>query len=83
LATSALGIPRSTASSTFTLRSFEYARMPNSFAEDQTSCKPLLQLDAIQGSGLTPRPFLVPGNGRSAAACPSTVYLSSQKAASR
>src|SRR5918994_3432907 len=42
LATSALGLPRSTASSTFTLRSFEYARMPNSVAEDQTSCKPLL-----------------------------------------
>ena len=44
LATSALGIPRSTASSTFTLRSFEYALMPNSFAEDQASRKPLSQL---------------------------------------
>jgi hypothetical protein len=39
--TSALGIPRSTASSTFTLRSFEYALMQESFAEDQVSCKPL------------------------------------------
>src|SRR5215212_4858002 len=41
LATCALGIPRSTASNTFTLRSFEYALMQESFAEDQASCKPL------------------------------------------
>src|SRR5215212_1437383 len=56
-ATSALGIPRSTASSTFTLRSFEYARMPNSFAEGQVSCKPLLQerTDRPVGASLTDR----------------------------
>ncbi len=41
LATSALGIPRSTASNTLTLRSSEYALMLNSFAEDQVSRKPL------------------------------------------
>jgi hypothetical protein len=40
-ATSALDIPRSTASSTFTLKSFEYARIPRSFAEDQLSRNPL------------------------------------------
>ncbi len=34
-ATSLRGTPRSTASSTLSLRSFEYALMPGSFAEDQ------------------------------------------------
>jgi hypothetical protein len=43
LATSALGIPRSTASNTFTLRSFEYALMQHSFTEGQVSCNPLLE----------------------------------------
>jgi hypothetical protein len=41
LATSSRGIPRSTASNTFSLRSFEYALMRNSFAEDQLWRKPL------------------------------------------
>jgi hypothetical protein len=41
LATSALGIPRSTASYTFTLRSFEYALMRESLDEDLASFKPL------------------------------------------
>jgi hypothetical protein len=41
LATSALGIPRSTASNTLTLRSSEYALMQDSFVEDQASRKPL------------------------------------------
>ena len=41
LATSSRGVPRSTASNTFTLRSFEYALTRSSFAEDQLSRKPL------------------------------------------
>ena len=41
LATSFLGIPRSTAANTLSLRSFEYALMRNSFVEDQPSSKPL------------------------------------------
>jgi hypothetical protein len=41
LATSALGLPRSTASNTFSLRSSEYALIQDSFAEDQVSRKPL------------------------------------------
>ena len=36
-ATSLRGIPRSTASNTLSLRSFEYAFMPGSFHEDQPS----------------------------------------------
>ena len=40
-ATSLRGIPRSTASNTFSLRSFEYAFMLGSFHEDQTSRNPL------------------------------------------
>src|SRR5215216_1614730 len=41
LATSLRAIPRSTASSTFTLRSSEYALMQDSFVEDQVLRKPL------------------------------------------
>jgi hypothetical protein len=41
LATSFLGIPRSTAANTLSLRSFEYALMRNSFVKDQPSSKPL------------------------------------------
>jgi hypothetical protein len=52
LATSALGIPRSTASNTFSLRSFEYALMRNSFAEDQLSRKPL-SVSLCRSSGPT------------------------------
>ena len=40
-ATSLRAIPRSTASNTFSLRSFEYALMPDSFHEDQHSRNPL------------------------------------------
>ena len=57
LATSALGIPRSTASNTFTLRSFEYALISRSFTEDQVSRKPLSELavpihEKSRGAGL-------------------------------
>ena len=41
LATSLRGIPRSTASNTLSLKSFEYAFMPGSFHEDQPSSNPL------------------------------------------
>jgi hypothetical protein len=51
LANSSRGIPRSTASNTFSLRSFEYALMPNGFAEDQLSRKPLLDLKERGGVG--------------------------------
>ena len=40
-ATSLLGIPRSTASSTLSLKSLEYGFIPTSFAQDQLICKPL------------------------------------------
>lgn len=40
-ATSLRSIPRSTASNTFSLRSFEYAFMRGSFHEDQPSRNPL------------------------------------------
>jgi hypothetical protein len=36
-----LGKPRSTASSTFSLRSFDYALMPKTFSEDQSPIKSL------------------------------------------
>jgi hypothetical protein len=56
LATSLRGIPRSTASNTFSLRSFEYALMPRRFAEDQVSRKPLVGTkvpsDRRRGGGL-------------------------------
>ena len=42
-ATSLRAIPRSTASNTFSLRSFEYALMLGSFHEDQPSRNPLLE----------------------------------------
>jgi hypothetical protein len=48
LATSALGIPRSTASNTLTLRSSEYALMQDSFVEDQASRK-LLSEEKFSG----------------------------------
>lgn len=38
---SLLGTPRSTAESTLSLRSFEYAFMPQSVARLQLLCKPL------------------------------------------
>jgi hypothetical protein len=40
-ATSLRGIPRSRASNTSSLRSFEYAFIPGSFYEDQSSRNPL------------------------------------------
>ncbi len=40
-ATSLRSMPRSTASNTFSLRSFEYGFMPGSFHEDQPSRNPL------------------------------------------
>jgi hypothetical protein len=65
LATCALGIPRSTASNTFTLRSFEYALMQESFAEDQASCKPLLGV--AMDSGIAPDPDANPASPKRSA----------------
>jgi hypothetical protein len=42
-----------------------------------------LQLDEVSGSGLTPRPFFMPEDGWSAAACPRSVRFLGLKAASR
>ncbi len=42
-----------------------------------------LQFDEIPGSGLTPRPFFMPGNERSATACPSVVHFFALNPASR
>ena len=44
LATSLLGIPRSTASSTLSLRSLEYGFTFTSFAWDQSACKLLFEV---------------------------------------
>ena len=46
-ATSFRGIPRSTASNTLSLRSFEYALMFGSFHEDQYSRNPLLEVQNL------------------------------------
>jgi hypothetical protein len=44
LATSLRSMPRSTASSTLSLRSFEYAFMPESIHEAQPTCNPLSEI---------------------------------------
>jgi hypothetical protein len=76
LATSALGIPRSTASNTLTLGSFEYALMQDRFAKDQASRKPLSNLSAKRPSSSLPALPADPGSAthRGGVRGPSTTH---------